>query len=173
MSSFSPHAITRFFERTDLEVTRNQIMRAIEGGNIAYAKRLSATRSLAYTLVGENVVKLIIGKGTKKVISIIPWKSIFKEVVNISSENKNYEVTIFPDCYMETNCKHALTKVFRIHGDGAREPIPYNHPNFDHVFNVAWNQVSQDEKHLKIQKERRSGNEKIETQSSFGESTAA
>lgn len=172
MSSFSPHAISRFFERTDLDVTRNQIMRAIEGGNIAYAKRLSAARSLAYILVGENVVKIIIGKGMKKVISVIPWKSVFKEVINIHSENKDYEVILFPDCFMETHCKSALTKVFRIHGDGAREPIPYNHPDFDHVFNVSWNNVSQDEKHLKIQKERQSGNEKIETQINRAQATA-
>jgi hypothetical protein len=178
MSSFSPHAISRFFERTDLEVTRNQIMRAIEGGNIAYAKRLSASRSLAYTLVGENVVKLIIAKSSKKVISIIPWKSIFKKIITCQTpldihKGTHYEVILFPDCYMETNCKHALTKISRIHKDGAREPINFNHPDFDVYFDHAWGELLKDNDHIEIQKRRESGNEKIETQSSIRESTAA
>lgn len=173
MSGFVPHAIDRFFERTDLEVTRNQILKAIEGGNIVYAKRLTASKSLAYALVGENVVKLIIAKGTRKVMSIIPWKSIFKDTVNLHMGDDKYEIVIFPDCYMETKCSHALTKMHKIHTDGAREPIPYNHPNFELLFNDAWNYISNTEKHIKIQKERQSGNEKIKTQMHTGERATA
>ena len=171
MSGFVPHAIDRFFERTDLEVTRNQILKAIEGGNIVYAKRLTATKSLAYALVGDSVVKLIIAKSTKKVMSIIPWKSVFKEIVTVFTD-KVYEVIIFPDCYLETDCKHALTKIFRIHDDGAREPIPYNHPDFYNIFDIAWSRVSMSEKHQQIQKERQSGNEKIKTQMHTRENNA-
>jgi hypothetical protein len=174
MSEFIPHAINRFFERTDLEVTRNQITNAIEGGNVVYAKRLTASKSLAYVLVGENVIKLIIAKGTKKVLSIIPWKSVFKETVTVNLMGKLlYEVILFPDCYLETGCSHALTKVHRLHDDGAREPIPYNHPYFQMVFNLAWEVVTHSEKHNQIQKERQSGNEKIKTQLHTGEAATA
>jgi hypothetical protein len=175
MSEFIPHAIDRFFERTDLEVTRNQITNAIEGGNVVYAKRLTASKSLAYVMVGENVIKLIISKGTKKVLSIIPWKSVFKEVINVhfGTTKINYEAILFPDCYMETGCSHALTKIHRLHDDGAREPIPYNHPYFEMVFNMAWDKVANSEKHIQIQKERQSGNEKIKTQVHTGETAAA
>jgi hypothetical protein len=172
MSGFIPHAIDRFFERTDLEVTVNQIKRAIEGGNIIYAKRLTATKSLAYALVGDNVVKLIIAKSTKKVMSVLPWKSIFKDIINVQTGQK-YEVIIFPDCYLETNCKHALTKISKIHPDNAKEPIPYNHAEFEILFDLAWDIILKNEKHIQIQKERQSGNVKIKTQMHSGENAAA
>jgi hypothetical protein len=164
MSGFIPHAIERFFERTDLEVTRNQIIKAIENGNIVYAKRLTASKSLAYALVGENVIKLIVSKNTKKVMSIIPWKSVFKYTVTTNIHEDIYKIIVFPDCYMETGCPHALTKIYKIHSDGAKEPIPYNHPNFNSLFNGAWEIVKNVEKHKIIVKERNSGNEKIKTE---------
>lgn len=177
MSEFIPHAVERFYERTDQDVTRNQIVKAIENGNIVYAKRLTSSRSLAYVIVGKNAIKIIIAKSTKKVLSVIPWKSVFKEVIKLNlptkDPGKTYEVTVFPDCYLETGTSHALTKINRIHDDGAREPIPHNHPYFEILFNLAWDKVINSEKHNTIVKERETGNEKIKTQVHREDATAA
>jgi hypothetical protein len=175
MPEFINHALDRYYERTDLDITKGQILRAVENGNITYAKRISASKSLVYAMVNNNqVVKLVLSKTNKKILTVLPWRSIFKQMLRFQDDHFNglFEVTLYPDCYLETNASHALTKIYKIHPDNAREPIPFNHPFFAGLFKIAWDFfVQNNENHKFITQERKSGNEKIAAEMYYGGTT--
>jgi len=134
------------------EVSRKIIIRAIENKQMVFAERLTNSKSLVYVMLPNNeVIKAIIHKPTSKVITILPWKDVFLytmeiNIKSIKTPNK-FKVVLYPDCYLETGCKTALTNINRFHVDGAREFISFKHYLFDDVFNAAW------EEWLKIKKE--------------------
>ena len=69
------HANKRFFERSNQEITRKMIINHItNGGIINYAKRITATRSLAYIPIKNEIFKVIINRKSKTIISILPFK---------------------------------------------------------------------------------------------------
>lgn len=139
------HANERFFDRTDQEITRKMILNHISnGGEILYAARLTATRSLAYVPIKEEVFKVVINRRSKKLVSILPFKDLYAINVLLFSEhydNHYYLVKLFPDCYHETNGKkQAMTKIYVLDEQKeVKEEIPFNHPFFCGLFEAALN----------------------------------
>jgi hypothetical protein len=136
------HAQERFFERANQDVTRKKIIAHIaNGGQIIYAKRMTATRSLAYIQVKDEIFKIIINRKSKVIISILPFNDDFAQTIKIHSQhynNKTYLVELYPDCYNETQSNHALTKIYEINDDKSFNEIGYNHPFFNGLFDIAW-----------------------------------
>lgn len=139
------HANERYFDRSSQEVTRKMLINHIDnGGEILYALRLTASRSLAYIIIREEVFKVIINRKSKKLISILPFKEEFAVNIIFFSEhydNKYYLVKLFPDCFHETKGrKQALTKIYEL--DDKKEikkELDYHHPFFTGLFDAAVN----------------------------------
>lgn len=137
------HANERYFDRSSQQVTRKKLINRINnGGEIQYAKRLTATRSLAYIPIGAEVFKVIINRRSKRLVSILPWKDYYAINVIFFSDyydNKRYLVKLFPDCYAETNKNGvSLTKIYEIDDDGnVINDIEYTHPFFMGLFKTA------------------------------------
>ena len=166
---FNDHAVERFFERTALNITKKDIVKAIDNNQIIYFKRINVTRSMAYIHVKKEVIKTVMHRKKNKIITILPWRSIFQYTIKIQVfkyDNKIYRVNLFPDCYLETKKPNALTKIWeRIPYFDDKEgwkPIRYDHPLFNELFNIAWSFFEIDEDHCKIKNERIAGNETFE-----------
>jgi len=167
---FNDHAVERFFERTALNITKKDIVKAIDNNQIIYFKRINVTRSMAYIHVKKEVIKTVMHRKKDKIITILPWQSIFQYTIEtqiFKYDNKVYRVNLFPDCYLETKKPNALTKIFEKHDyfEGMKigyKRIRHDHPLFDELFNIAWSFFQTDEDHRNIRKERREGNETFE-----------
>jgi hypothetical protein len=163
---FNDHAVERFFERTALNITKKDIVKAIENNQIIYFKRVNTTRSMAYIHVKNEVIKTVMHRKKDKIITILPWRSIFQYTIKIQVfkyQNKIYKVNLFPDCYLETKKPNALTKIFEDnYNQEIWKPIRHDHPLFDELFNIAWSFFEIDEDHCKIKEERKGGNETFE-----------
>jgi hypothetical protein len=167
---FNDHAIERFFERTVLNITKKDIVKAISNKQIIYFKRINVTRSMAYISVKKEVLKTVMHRKKDKIITILPWKSIFQYTIKIQIfkyENKIYRINLFPDCYLETKKPNALTKMFEYQGkdiyqEDRWKKVRHDHPLFNELFNIAWSFFQTDEDHQNIKKERNEGNETFE-----------
>lgn len=168
---FNSHAIERFFERTALNITKKNIVKAINNNQIIYFKRINVTRSMAYVHVKKEIIKTVMHRKKNKIVTILPWNSIFQYTIKIQVmkyDNKIYRVNLFPDCYLETKKLNALTKIFEHHGIDSYwnqegwKIITHDHPLFDELFGIAWSYFQADEDHCKITKERSNGNETFE-----------
>lgn len=163
---FNDHATERFFERTALNITKKDIAKAIDNNQITYFKRINSTRSMAYIHVKKEVIKAVMHRKKDKIITILPWRSIFHYTVEmqiLKYNNKIYRINIFPDCYLETKKPNALTKIFEDqHEREIWKKIRHDHPLFDELFNISWSFFQTDEDHCKIKEERREGNETFE-----------
>jgi hypothetical protein len=169
---FTNHSTERFFERTALNVTKKQIAKAITNNQITYFKRINATRSLAYIHANKEVIKVVIHRKKDKIITILPWKSIYQyriELKVVKYNNKIFRVNLFPDCYLETKKPNVLTKIFEKHNKDqyfnqeGYTKIRFNHPLFDPVFKLAWDYFeSIDPDHQLIKEKRKAKNETFE-----------
>jgi hypothetical protein len=168
---FNDHSVERFFERTALNITKKDIAKAITNNQIIYFKRINATRSMTYIHVKKEAIKTIYHRKKDKIITILPWQSIFHYKINIQVmkfQNKIFKVNLFPDCYLETRKSNVLTKIFEYHGKDQHnenkiyKKISHDHPLFEEIFNVSWSFFELDEDHQKIKNERRAGNETFE-----------
>jgi hypothetical protein len=153
MAEMLNHAVHRLMERTEQDVGRKEIVRAIESRNMVFAKKLTNSRSLVYVITPSGVVKVVLHKPTGKVITVLPWKGEYHRVIKFNSPYGIFQAEIYPDCYLETSCKTALTKIIRIHPDGVREPIAFNHPLFDNAFTAAWSAAKREGNETKIEAE--------------------
>ena len=163
---FNDHAVERFFERTALNITKKDIVKAIDNNQIVYFKRINVSRSMAYVHVKKEVIKTILHRKKNKIITILPWQSIFQYTIEVQIkkyDNRIYRINLFPDCYQETKKPNALTKMFE---DQYRmeiwKPIRHDHPLFGELFGIAWSFFQAYEDHRNIIKERREGNETFE-----------
>jgi len=170
---FNDHAVERFFERTALNITKKDIVKAIDNNQIIYFKRINVTRSMAYIHVKKEVIKTVMHRKKDKIITILPWQSIFQYTIEtqiFKYDNKVYRVNLFPDCYLETKKPNALTKIFEKNDwfdilQGTKigyKKIRHDHPLFNELFGIAWSYFQADEDHRNIRKERREGNETFE-----------
>ena len=132
------HANQRYFERVHPDTaSKKDIIKAIQDpSNIQYIKRLTESRSMAYVhLPNNNIVKVIINKKKKEIITILPWNDVYQ--VDIKVEIRGFgehTVELFPDCYSETvNCS-TLNIVKDINGNY----IPFNTIIFDVAVYKAW-----------------------------------
>lgn len=135
------HGNIRYFDRSDQDVTRKAIINHIDnGGEITYAKRLSASKSLAYIPIKDEIFKVVINRKSKIIVSILPFREQYEYSINLLSEtynNKKYQVKLYPDCYCETKNSHALTKIYELTNEEKIE-INFNHPFFNGLFIKAW-----------------------------------
>jgi len=168
---FNDHSTERFFERTALNVTKKDIAKAITNNQIVPFKRINATRSMCYIHVKKEVIKTVMHRKKNKIITILPWKSIYQFKIKFriqKFDNVKFKIYLFPDCYLETGKPNALTKVYQnvlyfSDGSFAYEKLPYDNFLFNDVVNIAWsNFVAISIDHHNIQKERKEGNETFE-----------
>jgi hypothetical protein len=167
---FNDHSIERFFERTALNITKKDVAKAITNNQILPFKRVNATRSMAYIHVKKEIIKTVIHRKKNKIITILPWNSIFQYNIKIQIskyDNIIYKVNLFPDCYLETKTTNALTKmyekiIYMSNGEFGYEKMRYNHSLFNEIFGIAWTFLQADEDHCNIQNERKNGNETFE-----------
>jgi hypothetical protein len=142
LKTYTNHARYRHIHRlNDTDITPGDVDRHIRNGKeIMYAKRISGTKSLVYIIINENVVKLILNRKTKKIISILPFKEQFKKTFRFKSQkfNGEYIVEIYPDVYKSTKSKSAFTRIQMIGANGKSSTIAHNHPYFDELFKTAW-----------------------------------
>lgn len=171
---FNDHSTERFFERTALNITKKDISKAITNNQITHFKRINVTRSMAYLKVKDEVLKIVIHRKKNKIITILPWKSIFHYRIHVQIirfQNRIFRINLYPDCYLETRKPNAMTKIFEYHGTDQRnenkiyKKIRHDHPLFEQIFYVAWNFFERDDDYLKIKNERKAGNETFEIKS--------
>ena len=165
---FNNHSTERFFERTALNATKKQIAKAITNNQITYFKRVNTTRSMAYIHVNKEVIKTVMHRDKRKIITILPWKSIFQYSIELKVHKykSNFKIKMFPDCYLETGIPNALTVMYQriLCSDGTKrfELMQYNHPLFNELFGLAWAYFQNDDDHINIREERKQGNETFE-----------
>jgi hypothetical protein len=167
---FNDHSTERFFERTELNATKKQIAKAITNNQLIPFNRVNATRSMTYIHVNKQVIKTVMHRKKNKIITVLPWNSIFHYIieVQIHKYNKRYRINLYPDCYLETKTPDALTKIFEFQGvddywnQAIWGKIRYSHPLFNEIFGIAWTFLQADEDHCNIQNERKNGNETFE-----------
>jgi len=171
---FNDHSSERFFERTALNITKKDITKAIINNQIIKFKRINISRSMAYIKVKKEVIKIVIHRRKNKIITILPWKSIFHYKIHIKIfkyNNRVFRVNLYPDCYLETKKPNAMTKIFEYHGvnqyNGEKiyKKIQHDHPLFLPIFEIAWSFFELDDDHQKIKNERIAGNETFEIKS--------
>jgi len=166
------HALDRYFERTDTDISPKEIAEAVKQNNFTYFKRLTPTRSMAYVNVikphlEEEVFKIVLNRKSKTIITILPWKSIYFKRYGIEMEkySKMFTVELYPDCYLETEKPQALTAIYehknyRINDNKEPVQLNYNHPLFEIVFNATWETFEGfNNAHQTFIKERANGNE--------------
>ena len=133
------HANQRYYERVGTDISKKDIMKAVEQNQIQYFKRETQGRSQAYILLftGEVVKALIVRKGKKKdVLTFLPWRDSYKEVYNLfHPQYGKFKCVIYPDCYKETNNRYALTKVFL--GDET-EQMQFNNYRYHELVDMTW-----------------------------------
>jgi len=169
---FNNHSTERFFDRTALNVTKKDVAKAITNNQVIPFKRVNATRSMTYIHVKGEVIKTVMHRKKNKIITVLPWRSIFQfrmEFTVKKFNNRRFRVNIFPDCYMETKNRHALTKIFEWHPATRQDEsegytkLQINHPLFDKIFDTAWcNFVIAADEHIKINERRKEGHETFE-----------
>jgi hypothetical protein len=163
------HALYRYVERTDTDVSPKEIVESIKQNNFTYFKRLTPTRSMAYVNVikthfDKEIFKLILNRKSKTIITILPWKSLFHVcyVIEMEKYSKKFTVHLYPDCYLETNKPQALTKIHEHIVDpmSCTIQLNYNHPLFEIIFNAAWETFEGfNDAHKTLCEEREKGNE--------------
>lgn len=128
------HTKIRYYDRTNMVHSIDQIKSEIQkkGDNIYFAKRLTQNKSLIYVDIDKIIYKLIWSRDKKIINTFLPMKYDFKYSDVIFIDNDAFSVTIFPDCYSETDRKEALTKIINVR---TQTDIMYNHPLFDLIFN--------------------------------------
>ena len=134
------HANQRFFERTENETTRKEIIKHLNnGGEIIYAKRTTNSRSLVYVPIQKEIFKLIINRKNKKIITFLPWREKFKIHFQFEYNSKKYFIILYPDSFKETKCESTLTEIYEIDNEeNIQERIKFNHPLFKELFFEAW-----------------------------------
>lgn len=142
MSLFkNKHANQRFFERVHPDTaSKKEIIKAVQDTkNIQYIKRLTESRSMAYIhLPNNNIVKVILNKRKREIVTILPWQDDYKVSFDVSHETLgDFTICMFPDCYIETKSSTTLTKIKNIK---TTEYIPFSSPDFEIIFQEAWNQ---------------------------------
>jgi hypothetical protein len=132
------HANQRFFERVDPDdASKRDIIKALQHpSNVQYIKKLTASRTMAYIhLPNESIVKAIINKNKMELVTILPWKDIYKHVVDMGE----YIVHLYPDCYAETNNESTLNRVLKLNEvSGTHKDIPFNAIDFSEAIQNAW-----------------------------------
>jgi len=137
MAKLNYHATQRFHERTE-NISKREMLRALKNSeNRQTLERQTNSRSLIYILMGEQVVKVIYNRNKKEIVTILPWMDIYLHIINLTIEDKTFEVELYPDCYKQTEQYRALNKVYLINKDTKRE-IPFTHPDFIAAFEEAW-----------------------------------
>jgi hypothetical protein len=167
---FNNHSTERFFERTALNVTKKQIAKAITNNQIVYFKRVNATRSMAYIHVNSEVIKTVMHRKKDKIITILPWKSIYQAIVTTRMDTyggRTFKVKLFPDCFLETKKPNALTVIYEKvkYTNGptkGQELLNFDNSLFKDIFTTAWKCFESDAEHQLIQKERSHGCETFE-----------
>ena len=136
------HANQRYFERVSPDMaSKKDIVKAIQNPkNIQYIKKLTESRSTAYVhLPNNNIVKIIINKNKKEIVTILPWHDVYHTTVVVpDGPTSEYIVELYPDCYIDTKRASVLNKVRKIYEDFSEENISFNLPIFDQVITSAF-----------------------------------
>ena len=110
---------------------------------------------MAYVHLSDTqIVKVIINKRKKELVTVLPWQDIYKTDIEVFSEKLGYfHVELYPDCYLETGSISTFTKIKQI-TDGFNENyIPFSSLLFETIFYKAWLKYKKEEEYEKIDTE--------------------
>lgn len=143
------HANQRYFERVHPDTaSKKDIIKAIQDpNNIQYIKRLTESRSMAYVhLPNDNIVKVILNKNKKEIVTILPWKELYFVKIAFDMKNRDvYVVDFYPDCYVETQNASTLNLVTLTKADGTKTSIPFSYNDFEQIIKTAWQLFKQNQ----------------------------
>jgi len=144
------HANQRYFERVHPDIaSKRDIIKAIQDTkNIQYFKKLTESRTMAYVhLPNQQIVKVIINKKKKELVTILPWQDLYQVEEEVMSETLGlFHVIMFPDCYLESGNFTAFTKIKQIKENSKEESISFNSLLFETIFYKAWLQYKRVER---------------------------
>jgi len=129
------HSKQRIRERCD-NISHKRIQTIFKTSNIKPVKKITVTRSLYYTKTNNQGVKALINKDGV-IVTVLPLRLDY----DFHVKYENYSITIFPDCFMETNNPILLTEFKKLNPVTLDyEDIPKRKTNnFQEVFAYAWN----------------------------------
>lgn len=137
MKRKNKHVNTRIY-RTKAPISKFDIKKNIDNGNYKVIKKVSVARRLAYVYVDNYIVKIIMDKNTKDIITIIPINYQYKKEFDFDINKKRYKLILFPDCYMETLDCRMLTIFQILNKNNEWEPIKMKGKLFQSLFNMCW-----------------------------------
>ena len=144
------HANQRYFERVHPDIaSKRDIIKAIQDmKNIQYFKKLTESRTMAYVhLPNQQIVKVIINKKKKELVTILPWQDLYQVEEEVMSKTLGlFHVIMFPDCYLESGNFTAFTKIKQIKENSKEESISFNSLFFETIFYKAWLQYKRVER---------------------------
>ena len=143
MSLFkNSHANQRYFERVHPDTaSKKDIIKAFQNpNNIQYIKKLTDSRSMAYVhLPNDNIVKVIINKNKREIVTILPWQDVYQIDIEVETEDHgNYLVELYPDCLCETKNTSIFNKVYFIDENEKQKSISFNDSIFKPIVNKAY-----------------------------------
>ena len=136
------HANQRYFERIHPDIaSKRDIVKAIQDvKNIQYFKKLTESRTMAYVhLPNQQIVKVVINKKKKELVTILPWQDLYQVEEEVISEKLGmFHVIMYPDCYLESGNFTAFTKIKQIKENSKEESISFSSLIFETIFYKAW-----------------------------------
>lgn len=139
LSNLTKHAKARMDERLPPDLSKSELDSAVKDpSKVKYIRRLTQGRSLAYVFLSNGIVKVVLSKKLKKVVTVYPWKADYEVTVLIPINFDSFHVVrLYPDCWLETKTPRALTNIVKITKTGFEE-IAYLHPDFEILYNKAF-----------------------------------
>jgi len=138
MKRKNKHLNTRLF-RIQAPISKHDIKRAIDRNDYKSIKKVSVARRLAYVTIDKYIIKIIMDRNTKDIITIIPMNYQYKKEYKILLNENLYKLTLFPDCYIETSDCRMLTSLHVFDNKLCEwELIKLKGKIFQSLFNICW-----------------------------------
>jgi methionine synthase II (cobalamin-independent) len=136
MSLFNQHANERYHERISPDISKREIQRAIDNKQVQFFQRATESKSKVYISTDKGIVKAVISKKTKQVVTFLPWQDEYKKELKLfHPQYGEFKAILYPDCYLETGVSMTLNKIFL---NGSEAHLSPASDKFQELFNFAW-----------------------------------
>jgi hypothetical protein len=134
------HAKKRLKERVQYPIAIESITKAIKTKTLLPIKRESISRTIYYGMVENCPIKLVYSKTLKKIITILPLEYDYSFNFITQLNDYIYSITIFPDCYIETENPSMLTVFKKFDNLLCNWGLckKSTKENFHDIFSLAW-----------------------------------
>lgn len=136
---FKSHAKDRLCERVNCPISHKTIAKEIGLDKHFSVKKLTNSRTLCYVVIDGTPVKIVYSKSCKKVVTILPFKFDYQYDFDMEVNGNSFRITIFPDCFMETDNPYLLTRFYKLDNAGAWSKCKMSCDTpFQIIFQSAW-----------------------------------